>query len=510
MDEALKFLGFLFLTVSFVIHAVHLESTITEQIINELAYERILITTRLGGYLLIAISLFLEPSLSHPHKNKEQRIKDKVQSRNGELQGVSGALMISMFGAQIPGYVAASMFFPLAGVSVALLYLYKSTYGLEFHLRRVAYAFFILSLFELISLRELFIGNSNVSVFKLAAPFASLWTLEHLTLFIGVLILGKWVFSYLLKRLQTQLYIFFSLAILFIFVISTLSFTWLLLGNVQKEAENQLETSVKVLEYALDTRKSELLSDAQVFAQDAKVTDAISADQKPQLANLASEYLLTKKLSFLTVVNENGQVVARGEEPERIGDSLSSNTLIKRSLLSESNFSVMSRDGVLAPDVFVSASAPVKKDNEVIGAVWVGVVTDNAFVDGIYKATGLNASIYGEDKISATSLVGEDGSSRRVGVIESNSEIKEQVLGKGEGFTGTTNFLNTPYFVSYLPLKDLDNTPVGMLSVGKPQVTILATAGRSIQGSFIVAGILWLLAILPSYLISSYISKQLK
>jgi len=106
--------------------------------------------------------------------------------------------------------------------------------------------------------------------------------------------------------------------------------------------------------------------------------------------------------------------------------------------------------------------------------------------------------------------VGEDGSSRRVGVIESNSEIKEQVLGKGEGFTGTTNFLNTPYFVSYLPLKDLDNTPVGMLSVGKPQVTILATAGRSIQGSFIVAGILWLLAILPSYLISSYISKQLK
>src|SRR3989344_265817 len=508
--EVVKSFGFLFLAISCVVQAVYVESSmIATSVISDLAHSRILIVTRIAGYLLIGISLFLEQSIAHPHEGK---VKGKTQEVKANLQNIaSGFLMISLAGAQVPGYVLARMFFPISATAVALLYLYKSTHGLEFHLRRVAYGFFVLSFYELVSLRQLFTTSSNISLYKLVQPFAFLWILEEVLLLIGCLLLGKWVFGYLLKRLETQLYMFFSLRILFIFLISTVTFTGLLLKNMQSEALRELETSVRVLEYALDAKSAGLTSDAEVFAKDTKVLDAILADQKPTLANFTSDFLVTKSLNTLIVTNSDAEVIARGEEPERIGESVSGNSMIARTLVGESVSSATTQEGLLAPQIVISSSVPVKNaDEQIIGSVKAGILIDNAFVDGIEKATGLAVSIYGGEKVSATTLLAADKVTRRVGISESDKRILELVLAKGESFTGTTQILNTPYFASYLPLTDVDATPVGMLFVGRPQISVLQTAAASIQLTFVVTGILWLLAIIPSYLIASYISKQLR
>ena len=209
--EFLKFSGFLMLTFSFVTHALIIEiPSISEFLISDLTYQRILVVTRLAGYILVILGLTAERSPSHPHDKR----KDKKA-----LSTTQAAVSINILGASVPGFVLASMFFPIFSAVVAILYLYRSTYGLEFHLRRVSLGFFTLSVYELLALRHFFEGSSNVSIFKLAAPFSSLWIAEHIILFGASLILGLWVFSYLLKRIQTQLYIFFSLAILFIFIV---------------------------------------------------------------------------------------------------------------------------------------------------------------------------------------------------------------------------------------------------------------------------------------------------
>lgn len=486
--QSLKFIGFLLLTLSFVIHAVSVEtSAISVPLLLENLGSGLLVLTRISGYVFIITGLFLEKSLKHPSV---------------------GIALIP--GVEISYFVFGSLTFPLLATAIALLYLHKATYGQEFHLRPVAFGFFVLALYELLSLSELLQGSSNVAIFKSTAPFSTLWIITHIALFIAAAVLAKWVFGYLLKRLLTQLYIFFSLAILLIFIVSVVAFTSLLLINVQNESLDALETNVKVLEYALNSKKSELTSDMEVFAQNQNLIDAVKINQATTLARLSSEFLLSQNLSFLVVVDADGRVIARGEEPERVGDSLSGNPLVGRSLLGQSVSSVSTRDAVLAPQVLVSSSVPLKSEEETIGGVLGGLTVDNALLDGIQKTTGLASSIYADDKVSATTLLAEDGVTRRVGVVESNLNIVSKVLAKGETFTGSTSFLNTPYFASYLPLKDIDVTPVGMLFVGKPQVTVLQTAGRSIQASFVVAGILWLLAIIPSYLIASYISRQLK
>ncbi|KKU28615.1 MAG: hypothetical protein UX42_C0011G0003 [Microgenomates group bacterium GW2011_GWC1_46_20] len=206
--------------------------------------------------------------------------------------------------------------------------------------------------------------------------------------------------------------------------------------------------------------------------------------------------MLGKSLSFLVVTDSDGRVLARGEDRERIGDSLSDDALVRRALNGQEVASVAVKDGVLVPEVSVRAVVPIKQDKEVIGVVLAGTVIDNAFVDGIKAATGLEAAVYGDDVLAATTQVSADGKSRWVGTKNQESGVRSQVLEKGENYSGSQNVLNTPYFVSYMPLKDMDGAT-------------LAAAAKSIELTFLTTAILIVVAVGPAYVISRFMANQL-
>jgi hypothetical protein len=370
--------------------------------------------------------------------------------------------------------------------------------------------FFILSFSELLSLSVLFRNTTNVDLYNLVAPFGLIWIAATITTFIAVFVMRGWVFSYLLKRLQSQLFMIFTTTIVVIFMLTTVSFTFLLLKNLETETLSRLETDVKVLSFAIDSKKAESLSDSQVLAQNPEIMSLVEEKTRPKLNDLAQSYLLTKKQSFLIITSETGQVLARGEDRERVGDSLSDDPLIKRALLGQSASSVITKDGVLAPQISISSATPIIKDGAVLGTVMTGITIDNAFVDGVKNATGLEASLYANNILSATTLLAPDGKARAVGIREENKSIKNNVLIKGQSYVGGINILNVPYFAAYLPLKDVDNIPVGMLSAGKLQIGVLAAAGRSIELTFIVAVVLLIFSVFPALLIARYLAKQLE
>jgi methyl-accepting chemotaxis protein len=347
-------------------------------------------------------------------------------------------------------------------------------------------------------------------LYNLVASFGSLWLIEHLILFFAVLILGRWVFGYLLKRLTSQLFMIFTCSVLAIFLLTTVTFTYLLLKNLETETLRQLETDVRVLDFAIESKKSESLSDAAVMAQSAQVIKATEEKDHKILFENLQNFLLTKKQSFLAVVDAGGVILARGEDKEKRGDSFSDDPLIKRALSGEAISSVVAKDGVLSSQISVRGVTPIKSGDKIIGAVMAGSIVDSAFIDGIKKATGLEASIYGGNKLSATTLIASDGRSRALGIKEEDSRIKAKVLGRGESFSGSVGILNVPYLGAYLPLKDIDNAPLGMLFVGKRQIVVLQTAGSSIELTFIVAAILMVLSIIPAFMISKYLANQLR
>lgn len=496
LKELPTLLGFLLLTLSFIVHAVYLEtSLIQDTLVSEKLHFFLILILRVPAYIFIIIALIMDPLQKKPQR-------DSVKSRNLEIVFTPVGITILL--------PLAVLIYPVLAVTVGILYLKRASIGLENHLKPVGIAFLVLGFYELLSVSAIFRDTSNIDIYNLVAAFGPIWIVEHVVLIVALLILGKWVFGYLLKRVQTQLFMFFTTFVLFAFLFITVTFTSLILNNLVNETLAQLETNVKVLDFALESKKAESLSDAQVVAQNPQVQQAVLDKNRTEIFEILEGILLTKGQSFLVVTDENGQVLARGEDKERVGDSLSDDALIRRSLLGEDATSIVTKDAALSPEVSVRASTPIKEGAEVIGTVMTGITVDNAFVDGVKSATGLESVIYGDNQISASTIVSADGKTRLIGLKEENSSIKEKVLIKGENLVSTASILNVPYYSAYLPLKDVDNNPVGMLFVGKRQVGVLETAGKSIEATFLIAVILLMLAIVPSYLISRYITKQLK
>ncbi len=200
----------------------------------------------------------------------------------------------------------------------------------------------------------------------------------------------------------------------------------------------------------------------------------------------------------------------RAEDPQKWGDSISSDPLVKRALLGTETSSVNVREGVLAPSILISSAAAVRDSaNHIVGSVVVGLVADNAFVDSIKGASGLDSAVYAGNMRSATTFVAPDGHSRWIGVKEENALVKDQVLKQGNIFKGTVEVLNRPFLAVYSPIKDVDNQVIGMFFIGRSEGSILASAGQTIELTFIVAVILLALAIFPAFWTARFLSKQL-
>jgi len=500
------FLGFLLLSFSFIAQAVIIDQSLLQNSI--LGIEIPTLTKaffRVTGYLSLIIGQIAVPlQLLPSYRKQKPKFKKLLPKPPIQTQAIALVFM------GIPAIQLNSLIFPLLAAIVAFLYLNRATTGLEHHLKPIALGFFVLAFHEFLGLASIFRGTDNITLLKIVAPFGPLWLTEHLILLITAFIFGKWVWGYLLKRFENQLFIILTTITLSIFLLTTIIFTFATLRNLKQDILNNLKTNVSVLAYTIDSKKAEILSDAQMLANNTTVVSAVQESDKATLSPLAIDSLLTKKQSSLIIVSAEGAVLARGEDPERTNDSLSDNPLVVSALENKKSTTITTKEGVLAPIVSVKAAVPISADNEVIGAVIISSDIDNSFVDGIKQATNLNASIYADNIRSATTFISADNKSRWVGIAEENSQVKQTVLQDGNTFAGTINLLNVPYFVAYSPLKNIDSNPVGMLFVGQPQISILQTASRSLELTFLTTAILIILSILPAYSISQYILKQIR
>lgn len=477
-------IGFFILAIVTASHA----TTISQPIIQAILY-----IGKLAGLILITLSLLKEPVLKRP----DQKMQVPLLSVGGVLLAL---------------YV---IFSTLLTFIIAFLYFRKATKGLEKQLKPAALAFLLLSLSEFIRIFYLWSDTSFVFWSRILAEYNLIWYIEHLLQLAGILILGWWAVGYLRFRIHAQLFIISVSSSLLIFLVTTFFLTFLLLKNLENDALSHLKTDVRVLQYAIERLQQEALSDSRAVANDSAVKLAFLDNDSTKLYEITSSYLLTQNTSFLTVVQSSGKVVMRAEDRERIGDTVLDDKITKSALSGQPLSTVTLIQGILAPQIQIKAAVPIFKSNpkdphDIVGVVVTGFTVDNAFVDGIKEVTDLDASVYGGDTQAATTFVAPDGTSRFVGTKEHNVQILKIVLGQGEIFIGSTNVLNQPFFTAYSPLKSLNNEIIGMLFVGKPQTTLIQTAQRSVELTFLGSIICMILSILPSYFVSRYIYQHLK
>jgi hypothetical protein len=490
----LRILGFGFLALSFLTSAILVESTILDAPIFGAETIRIIyLIIRSLGYLFIIFGQLIDPLIPRP-----------------KYSAVFVFPQILPLGIKFMFLPLLFLFQPILCVISGLLYLRRATIGLEDHLKPLAYSLIILSFSELLGLSSLYKETSNIYLFNLTSSFGPVWIFQQIMLLIAMTILGRWIFGYLLKQFQTQIFMIYTFTVLTVFLITTITFSALLVKNVQDESIKNIETDAKVLAFTLENKKSEALANAVAFAQNQLVIAAIIGGDKKTLAGLTEQNLLSKNVNSLIVVGSGGQVLSRGEDRDRLGDSMSNDLLIKRVMTGQTISSITSIDGVLAPTLRVVGAAPIMSADSIVGAVLYATDIDNAFVDGLKKATGLDSAVYGNNIMSVSTFESGPKSTQIIGIKEERLSVKDAVLTRGNRYTGSLNIANVLYFATYEPVLNIDKNPIGMLMVGKPQFAVLTSAGRSIELTFLVAVILIIISVIPSYLISKYISIQIE
>ncbi len=322
--EVWKIFAFIILGISFLLRGMDMRGI--EALQNVDLYLRVF------GYLLLTIGLLIDPLQPRP----------KEESR---------AFLLPLF---VPFFFLP----PVLSVIVAVLYLRRASIGLERHIYPPSISFFLFSVYELIFSLNNFRVTTNLNLFNLLAPFGPVWILEITILFFAILFLGRWVFRYLLKQFQSQLFMVMMGLVLSIYLIVTVGFTGLLLNNLKSQILQELSSQAKVLEFAFNAKKSELLSDAKLIANIVKNDATV-----PQLTH-----------DSLVIFDKDGIVTYRAEDPERKGDSISGDLLVKQVLAAKESSNIIVKDGVVAPTVMVVSGSPIVTDGKISGGVMVELI----------------------------------------------------------------------------------------------------------------------------------------
>ena len=286
-------------------------------------------------------------------------------------------------------------------------------------------------------------------------------------------------------------------AIVFFFLISVIATRVVLQHDLTKLGETQVTNGGGAFAGYWDSRKDQI---RLLVAQDA-VSDALRkalqtknvGAMTDQLANVAR----TSGFSFLTVVDANGNVVARANGPLRgslkgnpfvqralTGETVSTATLLDQGELSgeglapQAQADIRGSDGKPATEhinrgLAIVAAAPISDQNErTIGAVYGGVLLNHYYdlVDQTTAALGGGAAILESDAIVSSTIQQSDGTR----TVDQQVAPATAVVQSGNSYTGVDTEGGTQYLVRIDPILDDQQHVVGARWYGTPLANLNA------------------------------------
>jgi sensor histidine kinase regulating citrate/malate metabolism len=250
----------------------------------------------------------------------------------------------------------------------------------------------------------------------------------------------------------------------------------------------------------MEDRKNTALVIARSIADTDGISDrVVSDDYNDLLANL-DETLHSARVDILRIYDSAGNVIASASDQRERGESHLDDTLLQTALREKKAVTGFgTKDHVLAPLITARAVYPLVDQNSVSGAIEVGYLFDSAFVDFSKTRTGLDVTIFTGDLRSATTIYKEDGVSRFVGTVETQPEIAEKVLTRGETIALEVERLGVGYYTAYVPLRDYEGDTIGMVSVGTPTFQLFEDSRQQLLTSFLILTFVSLLAAAIGY-----------
>lgn len=332
------------------------------------------------------------------------------------------------------------------------------------------------------------------------------WLASHLFKLAGFGSVIWWVWQYLQLRIREELMVIFISAALFLSVVVTLAFSVILVNRIAVETKQNLLTNARVLDFAIARLQEEAAAKVAVLAGRQDIRDSLLKNDFMKLESLLAFSLEKERLGFLTVIDRNGDVVMRAHALASRGDNARDDRAAAEALAGKGFVTIGSR----SPEGFsIRAASPIMDKGGVVGVILAGFPLDNAFADGIQRLTGLEMSLFEGNARVATTIRSVDGRTRSTGIRETDAEVRDAVLARGEGMVKETFILSRPYLASFLPLRDADGKIAGMVSSAAPEQDIVALVNATNRLTLVSVMALMLVMMLPMYFLTKRLSTEI-
>ncbi len=286
--------------------------------------------------------------------------------------------------------------------------------------------------------------------------------------------------------------ILYVLLLIVMAVVFTLGPTlYLFTEYTNQEAKENVVKGMEGFQLILEETKEQATNYATLFADHPGVAKAIEEKNTDEILAYLVPLAKEAKINFVTVTDEQGNVIARTHEPSKKGDSVKNQTNVVKALQG-TTFAAIEPGTVVK--LSARAGVPVKNAaGKIVGVVSAGYVVGNdAIVDKAKAMFATDFTLFlGDTRIASTIM--KDG--QRIIGTKLNEKIADLVLKQEQKYTGRTDILGKDFVVAYMPLLGPDNKPIGVIFSGKNSEVVDVARNKIIATVGVISLVMLILVI---------------
>ena len=259
---------------------------------------------------------------------------------------------------------------------------------------------------------------------------------------------------------------FFIVLIVLLAVALTVGPTTYIYSNISKSILlDHSKVGVEGLAKTIEDLRNQAFLQASLLAEYPGVAQAIEEKNTDKVLAILNPLAKGTGLDFVTVADNEGNVIARTHEPDKKGDSVLNQRNVQLSLKGETSSFIESGTVV---KLSARAGVPVKnQQGNIVGALSLGYdLSSEKLLDSAKSLFGTEMTLFLKDVRVNTTIV-KDG--KRLIGTKLDPQIAEIVLQKQQNYIGEADILGMPYITSYMPLNGPDGKAIGVIFAGEPR-----------------------------------------
>jgi signal transduction histidine kinase len=239
---------------------------------------------------------------------------------------------------------------------------------------------------------------------------------------------------------------------------------------------------------------------ANLLADNPTYGELLATGNAEALRRLVTPMMKATGLHILTITDFQGVIQVRAHDPEGLGANISGNPLVRAGLQGKE----ASRMTQWKDSIALSASAPIRYDNKVVGVVLTGLLIDKGFVESLTRP-GAEVAIFFGNRLVVNSF--KDLPESALNQLQRNRDL----AAKGQGLEQVQRLRlkGEDYTITYLPLEEGDQPWESLIVVGVSRRELEPTLMTLKLVIFGVGGAAAVIGGLLSFWLSSGMRRQI-